>query len=299
MLSKLGILHKLIVAIFILGSDDSVAATKPQCQRKCGNVSIPYPFGIGEHCCRNAWFEITCQNHIPVLQVYQMKVLNISFSQIRVANNQEFTDCNPEKESWTNQHIEPLIKREFNPFFFPHTSNKLVAVGCDIYSFITEANEENYETGCLSLCKGPIAESAAPFCSGFHCCQTLLTRNFRSIRVQILNVSSVSSEIGGPRACSSAFLAEAEQDFRYFPMDLEILARLSWVVGKNSCKETSPTVVMHAAEIPNALTMTWDIDVDAVEVIEGILIFSMAAKVASTSSIAYYAVVCSKKNSWP
>ncbi|XP_031270069.1 wall-associated receptor kinase-like 1 [Pistacia vera] len=187
MLSKLGILLKLIVAIFILGSDDSVAATKPQCQRKCGNVSIPYPFGIGEHCCINAWFEITCQNHIPVLQVYQMKVLNISVSQIRVANNRKFTDCNPDKESWTNRHIELLIKRDLNPFFFPHTSNKLVAVGCDIYSFITEANEENHETGCLSLCKGPISESAARFCSGFHCCQTPLTRNFRSFRVQILN----------------------------------------------------------------------------------------------------------------
>lgn len=34
--------------------------TKPGCQSKCGNLTVPYPFGIGERCSMDHWFAINC-----------------------------------------------------------------------------------------------------------------------------------------------------------------------------------------------------------------------------------------------
>ncbi|KAL5708244.1 hypothetical protein ACHQM5_019062 [Ranunculus cassubicifolius] len=45
---------------FILGMAEAITMTKPGCQKKCGNVSIPYPFGIGSSCSFDRSSEMRC-----------------------------------------------------------------------------------------------------------------------------------------------------------------------------------------------------------------------------------------------
>ncbi|KAK2661016.1 hypothetical protein Ddye_007549 [Dipteronia dyeriana] len=258
MSSRLGFLFKLVIVVWILGSDYGVAAKhQHQCPNKCGNLSISYPFGIGKHCYRNKWFEITCQNQsttlqqVPILHAYQLKILNLSSSEVRVAYTWKFSHCypiTPGVESGLEQIIRPIYREEgvANTFTFSQINSKFVTMGCDIYSYITNPNSDNYTTGCLSLCQTekpslyPSLYYKSSTCAGVHCCQTAIPVGLKSFRVSIFNVSSAWSfdpfEIGPHYDYARAFLAEHEFS-DYYKRYQEIPVRLTWVVGRNSCRQ--------------------------------------------------------------
>ncbi|KAM7478074.1 hypothetical protein LguiA_026287 [Lonicera macranthoides] len=66
--------------------------TRSGCPYRCNNTAIPYPFGIGPTCYRDASFEIDCNNSSGTLTPYVkgtvLEVLEITVSngQIRVSN---------------------------------------------------------------------------------------------------------------------------------------------------------------------------------------------------------------------
>ena len=59
---------------------------KPGWQKQCGNVTIPYPFGIGPGCFLSEWFEMTCNTTFtpPKPFIDSLPVLEISDSTFRV-----------------------------------------------------------------------------------------------------------------------------------------------------------------------------------------------------------------------
>ncbi|KAL2486604.1 GUB WAK bind domain-containing protein [Abeliophyllum distichum] len=77
----------------------ALESTKPGCQSRCGNLEIPYPFGIGSNCSMNLhpYFNISCNTSFnppkPYLlvisphHIYNYEVVNISETQIYVKNS--------------------------------------------------------------------------------------------------------------------------------------------------------------------------------------------------------------------
>jgi hypothetical protein len=60
-------------------------AINSSCQAICGDVNIPYPFGIGAGCSVDRWFEVVCKNDSsgspkPFLSSFGLEVLNISLA---------------------------------------------------------------------------------------------------------------------------------------------------------------------------------------------------------------------------
>ncbi|KAK2976036.1 hypothetical protein RJ640_029909, partial [Escallonia rubra] len=75
-------------------SAEPVSLVKPNCQDKCGNITIPYPFGIGTNCSANETFMITCNTSFnpakPFITSINMEVLEISLrGTVRVVNPQD------------------------------------------------------------------------------------------------------------------------------------------------------------------------------------------------------------------
>ncbi|XP_004306299.1 PREDICTED: wall-associated receptor kinase-like 1-like [Fragaria vesca subsp. vesca] len=73
-------------------SDQFIPTAKPNCQQFCGDVSIPYPFGIGpdKDCYFNNWYQIDCNEftkYKPVLRLTGLEVLSISIDGTLRVNN--------------------------------------------------------------------------------------------------------------------------------------------------------------------------------------------------------------------
>ena len=73
--------HLSLLLVLILVSADLTASTS-SCPSHCGNISIPYPFGIGKGCYLNEWFAIQCNNFtsgelVPYLPKINKEVVKI------------------------------------------------------------------------------------------------------------------------------------------------------------------------------------------------------------------------------
>ena len=155
---------------------------KPNCESRCGNLEIPYPFGIGPDCYMDKSFEIVCDGSGAFLTSIDTEV-----QQINIGSGSYRSDpYNSHFDSPTVQVLLPIIysetclsttsstgsNRRLNftgcPFSFSTVDNTFISVGCDNFATITSTAPTVF--GCSSDCT-PSMESGGHRCSGFNCCE--------------------------------------------------------------------------------------------------------------------------------
>lgn len=191
------ILLKLLLLLILYSADLAVSST---CQRECGGVTIPYPFGIGNDCYLDKSYEIECRNSntTPFLSVISKEVVSISlpfreshytslsYPSVRVRIPITSAGCNG-KDSGS------VVNLTSSPFFIDG-KNKLVAVGCNAKVSLTDikpnmvgcelncsaskVSKRNTipfldKSGCSSNTNDGCTESSAEEtgCDGNGCCQ--------------------------------------------------------------------------------------------------------------------------------
>jgi hypothetical protein len=128
----------LVAAILILlytttayGSESSgsIPMTRPGCPDKCGNVSIPYPFGTGKGCFQEP-FNVTCNETGAYLASTEVRVLNINltFGEVRVQNPHISWTCNYTNGTNSSNGQDTLSLDPFHKV--SNTKNKLTYIGC-------------------------------------------------------------------------------------------------------------------------------------------------------------------------
>ncbi|KAM2703130.1 hypothetical protein EV2_004757 [Malus domestica] len=218
----------------------------PDCpDRSCGNLTIPYPFGIGSGCYLDRRFNITCDNSTQPPTAF-LKKSNIEITNISPYDGElqirQFAarDCYDAQGKSTGRKSPGL--KVSPPYTISETKNVFVAVGCDTYAFfIGYRGEEKYTTGCMSICDnlGNAIDQRDP-CSGFGCCQTKIPGGLKNRTVRLKSFNNYT-DVQDSHRCSYAFLVQ-EGEFNFnstsFPELNEttrLPAILDWEIGNELC----------------------------------------------------------------
>ncbi|TYI38340.1 hypothetical protein ES332_A02G019600v1 [Gossypium tomentosum] len=167
------------------------------CIERCGNIGIPFPFGIEVGCYMSNWFRVTCKETIdgsrPFISSINLQLLDVSFSEgiVLVNNSVVYINCLRE----TNVVGVNLTG---TPFLFSHVFNRFVSVGCDSLAAFLRSPTDDY----------PIGWCAQPHCNNMTSeamCSADIPPNLSSFAAK---VTQIYPSIENNRLCGSAFIVD-------------------------------------------------------------------------------------------
>jgi hypothetical protein len=251
-----------IALIWLLVRATSV--TKTGCPDKCGDVTIPYPFGIsGNDGCYRDNFDITCTDDNPP-KVYwgenlEVLEINITSAEARVLNYIGYVCYNgtDQKQNSSNDTSTNLItgvrirsitpEKELSPFLFSNRRNLFTVIGCYASAYIVGQGDSSYQSGCVSFCEGLNSTTGdGGSCNGLGCCQTSIPENLHYYNVQWGFNESKSWQYN---PCSYAALMEIDwysftvQDlkgFQFYEQNYQgVPVVIDWAIRENgTCLES-------------------------------------------------------------
>jgi hypothetical protein len=206
----------------------------PNCSDRCGDVEIPFPFGITDGCYLNDYFALTCDQSSGKVQAGNLIVTNISIQEgqldilMFVASQ-----CLNETRTYSQLTVPA--------FTISNTKNVFVAVGCDTYAYFKGfQNHDPFSMGCMSICKS-ISNVANHSCSGIGCCQVDIPPGLKNFTLKAYSFNNHTG-ISSFSPCSYAFVVKQDQfnfspDYLYTLKDNETLPMvLDWAIGNETCK---------------------------------------------------------------
>lgn len=188
----------------------------PSCPRTCGDVEIPYPFGISDAC---VWpgpddFTITC-NHsfnpprpfiMDDIEIININVVDGYMTVFTIVSSHCYTSSNTVQFDGLDWDVTD------SPFLFSATQNEFTAIGCNKLALLFGKEDVSYFTGCVTSCMKDKTEGLphdGEKCSGLGCCQITILSNLSTILVNWSYGNGTTPYYPGwIIPCTYAFLAE-------------------------------------------------------------------------------------------
>ncbi|KAE8792278.1 Wall-associated receptor kinase 4 [Hordeum vulgare] len=203
----------------------SSLVAKPGCQARCGDIDVPYPFGIGAGCFRPG-FEIACINMKPFLSDATIsvrtghtsdavRVLNLTVmpsAQVRVqlpVVHQCFDAAGNETTGSFDGRLT-INKHKLGVYRISNTANELFVLGCNTLFYAMKGSGENdsskaYFSGCVAYCnKYQNAQNGE--CGGIGCCRVNISPFLTNTKIRFKQW--LKGPIDMRRPCSYAFIVE-------------------------------------------------------------------------------------------
>ncbi|RCV10467.1 hypothetical protein SETIT_2G114700v2 [Setaria italica] len=189
-----------------------VAGPPPGCPSMCGDIDIPYPFGIGDGCSKNKDFAISCNNSYNPARAFigrgfEVKNITLETGEMRVFTGVAHICYN---SSNTISSIDSW-KYDFtgSSFLISSARNEFTGVGCNTVALLTGEDMEDdgrYLSGCITTCAslGDAADDVN--CTGNGCCQTATPEGLDTVTVGWNTLATNTA--WNYSSCSTAFLAE-------------------------------------------------------------------------------------------
>ncbi|XP_064992090.1 putative wall-associated receptor kinase-like 16 [Musa acuminata AAA Group] len=196
----------------LVGAAASAAGPLPGCRTRCGEIDVPYPFGIGPNCSREG-FSLDCNttdDGLEKLFVFNVEITDISLplGQTRMLNGISWQCYNVSNNStYSNTWHLNLVG---TPYRFSDVHNKFTVIGCETLAYIGDfQSADSYQSGCVSVCHNEVSLVNSS-CSGIGCCQTSIPKDLTYYEVWF-DSNFNSSSIWNFSDCSYAVLLEANQ----------------------------------------------------------------------------------------
>nr|XP_023897496.1 wall-associated receptor kinase-like 22 [Quercus suber] len=187
---------------------------KPNCYNSsCGNLEIPYPFGIGPDCYMDKLFEVRCNGTGSSAKAF---LTNIDKEVRQINISKRYSSIDPTVQvqmpiiysnNCRSSGSDAALNISGSPFNFSFLYNTFISVGCDNFATITGLGPVVF--GCKSHCnKSKNAERTR--CSGFKCCESYyFPSNQQKFNVEFRRIDeSKATNAREEETCKYAFLVD-------------------------------------------------------------------------------------------
>ncbi|XP_047072062.1 wall-associated receptor kinase 5-like [Lolium rigidum] len=238
------------------GASSGRSISLPGCPDKCGDVPIPYPFGVGMHCAAsrlNSYFNLTCDDTINPPRpkvgdpgaVVEITDISLEHGEMRVLTPINYI-CFKSNITFTTDTQGYGL--EFTPFLRSPSRNRFTVIGCNTLGLISGYKDtaSQYVAGCYSYCEGINNTSEGAPCAGMGCCESALPSNLTSLEVVF---EMKQSKVWHFNPCFYAIVAElgwynfSQKDlvgtlgFIDGRADNGVPAIVDWAIRNGSCPE--------------------------------------------------------------
>ncbi|XP_066379446.1 wall-associated receptor kinase 2-like [Miscanthus floridulus] len=182
---------------------------QPDCPDWCGDVIIPYPYGIGKQCSWRGKYSLTCNHNFnpprPYLGSTEVVDISVESGEIRVRVPVSSL-CYSSLNNKINTTVAYSVTHEF---LISAARNEFTAIGCNT---LAQLQGQNYYSGCITSCVSLAAAARdSDRCTGLGCCQTSILENLN--RIAVIWASDSRGNTRGKAVwsfnpCSYAFVAE-------------------------------------------------------------------------------------------
>ncbi|KAL9230546.1 hypothetical protein vseg_005884 [Gypsophila vaccaria] len=259
-----------------LGAENLGVVTngRPGCVTECGNLTVPYPFGIGTGCSHSPAYSLECDESYSPPRAFteklnssstRFRVFQISETQIQV-NGMIAYKCPPWNgtlDSIVSEKDVEYLPHPDSPFTLSSTANFVSLAGsCDYVAVISTPTNYVENVTCRLSCYGRNGDDFEPgVCSYSNgCCK-------RPIRDEVkkgflLDLIMKNSEMDSHTQCGYVFVGMEDSLVLRYMTDYSdpafvqrtrdnVVMVLDWVVGNRTCREARLDSTTYACQHNN------------------------------------------------
>ncbi|KAL0326550.1 UNVERIFIED_CONTAM: Wall-associated receptor kinase [Sesamum angustifolium] len=247
--------HGFLLAFLVICSASmlfQVAEVKAEasgdCQRKCGDVEIPYPYGMSKGCYLDEAFRVVCNESsgsasLPLLE-WEVESINTTTHTLRHKN---FRGVTLPFNSSRGPYVSSFPTVAGNHYSISKGKNKFVAIGCDFLAYLIDEDTGKVQGSCSSLCNpNDIVPLQLSSCSGLFCCEISFPGSLRNLSVWVWRTDYRTKD--WENQC--AFFTFVEKDFLSFNKikfstcneSYVVPMMHEWAVGNTSCDKATESL---------------------------------------------------------
>ncbi|KAH6781372.1 hypothetical protein C2S51_006665 [Perilla frutescens var. frutescens] len=253
----------------------SSSIAKYGCPDQCGELSIPYPFGVGKNCYLAPSFEITCNAStnppIAYLAVFNAQIIELNSSQVLVFYPTQLVslacyDLSDNQRGMSKTDNRRMIIDLSRTQYTLSDENWITTIGCgDMMVAITrQANRSFIVSSCAAVCwdtqffsntEGYCPSGTTMYRPGDGCCRAPIPRGTTYLEANLTDLSWPRMNF----SCSYAFIDYkhySDSSYEILNNSTAILARngeptalsLEWRIGAEKCYQARQNLTTYACQ---------------------------------------------------